>query len=81
MADIPGNSSTTATVTVGSTTNGSLETIGDHDWFMPSWQSIAVIAWITLVPMCIGNVCWFAIGGLSSWGRYREPGGGRDVPS
>jgi drug/metabolite transporter (DMT)-like permease len=38
--------------------------LGDHDWFMPSWQSIAVIAWITLVPMCIGNVCWFAIVGL-----------------
>ena len=31
---------------------------------MPSWQSIAVIAYITLVPMCIGNVCWFAIVGL-----------------
>ena len=38
--------------------------LGDHDWFVPSWQSIAVIAWITLVPMCIGNVCWFAIVGL-----------------
>ncbi len=38
--------------------------LGDHDWFIPSWQSIAVIAWITLVPMCIGNVCWFAIVGL-----------------
>jgi drug/metabolite transporter (DMT)-like permease len=33
-------------------------------WFMPSWQTVAVIAWITLVPMCIGNVCWFAIVGL-----------------
>jgi drug/metabolite transporter (DMT)-like permease len=38
--------------------------IGDGNWFMPSWQSIAVISWITLVPMCIGNVCWFAIVGL-----------------
>ncbi len=38
--------------------------IGDGQWFMPSWQSIAVIAWITLVPMCIGNVCWFSIVGL-----------------
>jgi drug/metabolite transporter (DMT)-like permease len=38
--------------------------LGDRQWFMPSWQSIAVIAWITLVPMCIGNVCWFAIVGL-----------------
>ena len=23
-----------------------------------------MIAWITLVPMCIGNFCWFAIVGL-----------------
>ena len=38
--------------------------LGDWQWFMPSWQTIAVIAWITLVPMCIGNVCWFAIVGL-----------------
>lgn len=38
--------------------------LGDGQWFVPSWQSIAVIAWITLVPMCIGNVCWFAIVGL-----------------
>jgi drug/metabolite transporter (DMT)-like permease len=37
---------------------------GDGHWFMPSWQSIAVIAWITVVPMSIGNVCWFAIVGL-----------------
>jgi drug/metabolite transporter (DMT)-like permease len=38
--------------------------IADGPWFMPSWQSIAVIAWIALVPMCIGNVCWFVIVGL-----------------
>ncbi len=38
--------------------------LGDGRWFVPSWQSIAVIAWIMLVPMCIGNVCWFAIVGL-----------------
>jgi len=37
---------------------------GDHQWFVPSWQTIAVITWIMLVPMCIGNVCWFAIVGL-----------------
>ncbi|MBP8305614.1 MAG: DMT family transporter [Burkholderiaceae bacterium] len=35
--------------------------LGDHQWFMPSWQTIAVITYITLVPMCVGNVCWFAI--------------------
>ena len=38
--------------------------LGDHQWFVPSWPSIAVIAYITLVPMCIGNVCWFSIVGL-----------------
>jgi len=35
--------------------------LGDWNWFVPSWQSIAVITWITIIPMCIGNVCWFAI--------------------
>ena len=38
--------------------------VADTPWFIPSWQSIAVIAWITLIPMSIGNVCWFAIVGL-----------------
>ncbi len=33
LVDIPGNSSTTTTVTVGSTTINTLETVGDHDWF------------------------------------------------
>jgi drug/metabolite transporter (DMT)-like permease len=34
---------------------------GDGHWFMPSWQSILVIGYIALVPMCVGNVAWFAI--------------------
>ena len=38
--------------------------LGDHHWFVPSWTSIAVIAYITIVPMSLGNVCWFAIVGL-----------------
>ncbi|HEY6134978.1 MAG TPA: EamA family transporter [Rubrivivax sp.] len=38
--------------------------LGDGEWFMPSWQSIAVISYITLVPMCIGNVAWFSIVGM-----------------
>jgi drug/metabolite transporter (DMT)-like permease len=38
--------------------------LGDGEWFMPDWESIAVIAWITIVPMSIGNACWFAIVGL-----------------
>jgi drug/metabolite transporter (DMT)-like permease len=37
---------------------------GDGHWFMPSWQTIAVIAYISLVPMCVGNVCWFMIVGM-----------------
>ena len=35
--------------------------LGDQQWFMPSWQTVAVITWITVIPMCIGNVCWNAI--------------------
>jgi drug/metabolite transporter (DMT)-like permease len=38
--------------------------VGDQRWFLPSWQSIAVIAYIALVPMSIGNVSWFSIVGL-----------------
>ena len=37
---------------------------GDGHWFMPSWQSIAVIGYIALVPTAIGNACWFAIVGM-----------------
>lgn len=33
-------------------------------WFMPSLQSSAVILYITLVPVCLGNVAWFSIVGL-----------------
>lgn len=35
--------------------------LGDGQWFVPSWPSIAAIVWITVIPMCIGNVCWNAI--------------------
>jgi len=34
---------------------------GTREWFVPSTQSIALIVYITLVPLCIGNVCWFSI--------------------
>ena len=50
-------------ITAVPTTIGAL-VLGDHQWFMPSWQSIAVIGYISLVPMCIGNACWFAIVGM-----------------
>jgi len=32
-------------------------TLGQGPWFMPSWTSIAAIAYITLVPMCIAACC------------------------
>jgi len=38
--------------------------LGDHRWFVPSWSSIALIGYIALVPMCIGNLCWFSIVGV-----------------
>ena len=38
--------------------------LGDGHWFMPSPQTIAVILYISLVPMCVGNVCWFTIVGM-----------------
>lgn len=34
---------------------------GDHVWFMPSVTTVVVITYITLVPIAIGNVAWFAI--------------------
>jgi drug/metabolite transporter (DMT)-like permease len=37
---------------------------GDWQWFVPSTQSLIVIAYITVVPILIGNVCWIAIVGL-----------------
>ncbi len=37
---------------------------GDGHWFVPTWQSIALIGYIALVPMCIGNVSWFAVVGM-----------------
>ena len=45
MVDIPGNNTTTATVTVGSSTTDTLEVVGDHDWFkinLTSGQEITV---------------------------------------
>lgn len=33
-------------------------------WFMPSWTSILLIAYILAVPMSLGNVAWFSIVGL-----------------
>lgn len=38
--------------------------LGNGSWFMPSATTIAVIAYIILMPMALGNVTWFAIVGL-----------------
>jgi drug/metabolite transporter (DMT)-like permease len=38
--------------------------LGSGPWFWPSWSSIAVIGYIALVPMSVGNVAWFAIVGM-----------------
>lgn len=37
--------------------------LGRGEWFMPTGTSIAVIGYITFVPMAIGNVAWFSIVG------------------
>lgn len=34
---------------------------GDHQWFIPSATSIAVITYIMVVPMLIGNLMWFTL--------------------
>lgn len=33
-------------------------------WFWPSWSSVLAIAYITWVPMTVGNLAWFSIVGL-----------------
>lgn len=38
--------------------------IGGGQWAWPSWPTVLVIGYITLVPMAIGNAAWFAIVGL-----------------
>ena len=43
--DIPGNASTTASVTVGGSVSGDIELLGDHDWFrinLTAGQAISV---------------------------------------
>jgi drug/metabolite transporter (DMT)-like permease len=37
---------------------------GSGDWSMPSATTVLVIAYITIAPMAVGNVAWFAIVGL-----------------
>ena len=35
--------------------------LGDHAWFVPRTESMLVIGYIALVPMSLGNLCWFSI--------------------
>jgi len=45
LVDIPGNNTTTATITVGGSTTGALEVSGDHDWYkisLTAGQAITV---------------------------------------
>ena len=37
---------------------------GEGGWFLPSATTLLVITYITLVPMAIGNLAWFAIVGM-----------------
>ncbi len=38
--------------------------LGDGPWFWPSTTTLVVLAYITVVPMGVGNVAWFSIVGL-----------------
>ena len=35
--------------------------LGNHVWFVPTWQSLAVVSYLTLFPISIGNICWFSL--------------------
>lgn len=35
--------------------------LGSRELFVPSWISVMVIGYITLIPMALGNVTWFSI--------------------
>lgn len=38
--------------------------LAEGPWFVPDATTLAVIAWISLVPMAVGNAAWFAIVGM-----------------
>ncbi|MFZ4652664.1 MAG: DMT family transporter [Rubrivivax sp.] len=40
------------------------EGLREGRWFVPSWSSLLAIAYITWVPMTVGNLAWFSIVGL-----------------
>ena len=38
--------------------------LSPREAFVPSWQTVLVIGYMTVVPMAVGNAVWFAIVGL-----------------
>lgn len=34
---------------------------GDGHWFAPTWTTVLVVTYITLVPMSLGNLCWVVV--------------------
>ena len=34
---------------------------GRAAWFTPDWQTVLVVAYITVVPMSLGNLCWVTV--------------------
>ena len=38
--------------------------LAEGPWFMPTWQTFVVVAYIALVPMGVGNAAWFSIVGM-----------------
>ena len=40
------------------------EGLREGRWFVPSWSSLLAIAYITWVPMTVGNLAWFSIVGM-----------------
>ena len=34
---------------------------GQGAWFVPDWRTILVVAYITVVPMSLGNLCWVTV--------------------
>lgn len=76
MADIPGDMSTTATVTVGSTTSSSIDTVGDHDFFkitLTAGQSISVaINGVSLTDTYV--VIYNSAGDPVAWNDDINPG-------
>ena len=54
MTDIPGNQTTTATVSVGGTAIGGLEVAGDHDWFAVTLTADQAVT-ITINGVTLGD--------------------------